>query len=171
MRSADDQSSLFDFGNRNAGDLQELKPVPILRVQLVHDPRPTLYSTSELTNANQAFDILRRYIEHEDREHLAVLMLDVKCRILGLHTVSIGSINSAIVCSREVFKAAILANSTGIIVAHNHPSGDPSPSPEDIQVTRLLKDAGEVLDIHLMDHLIIGHEGAYHSMKHHSGIL
>lgn len=93
------------------------------------------------------------------------MMLDVKNRVIGIHTVSIGNLNSAIVSPREVFKAAILANAASIIVGHNHPSGDVTPSPEDIQVTTTLQQAGKLLGIEVLDHIIVGEEGAHTSLK------
>jgi DNA repair protein RadC len=109
--------------------------------------------------------LLRRYLEHEDREHFVTLMLDVKNQVIGIHTVSIGNLNSAIVSPREVFKAAILANAASIILGHNHPSGDTTPSPEDIQVTEVLHHAGTLLHIDVLDHVIIGEEGAFCSLR------
>jgi len=79
--------------------------------------------------------------------------------------VSIGSLDASIVHPREVYKVAILANSSSIIVCHNHPSGDPTPSREDINVTKMLKEAGELLGIPVLDHIIVGSEGAYYSLK------
>jgi DNA repair protein RadC len=92
-------------------------------------------------------------------------MLDVKNQVIGIHTVSIGNLNSAIVSPREVFKAAILANAASIILGHNHPSGDTTPSPEDIQVTQVLFQAGKLLDIDVLDHVIIGEDGAFCSLR------
>ena len=85
-------------------------------------------------------------------------MLDGKNRIVSCNTVSVGSINQSIVHPREVFKSAILANSTAVLLAHNHPTGDPVPSPEDIQITRRLKEAGDVLGIKVLDHIIVGED-------------
>ncbi|RYG32505.1 DNA repair protein RadC, partial [bacterium] len=108
---------------------------------------------------------LKRYLEHEDREHFVILMLNVKLDLLGLHTVSIGTLSSATVCPRDVFKAALLANAGSIVLGHNHPSGDPEPSPEDLNITRVLRQAGEVLNIEVLDHVIVGHGGKVCSLK------
>jgi DNA repair protein RadC len=135
---------------------------PIFRFQLVrenHSERMTLHGPVD------AARILCSYLESEDREHFVSMMLDVKNRVIGIHTVSIGNLNSAIVSPREVFKAAILANAASIIVGHNHPSGDVTPSPEDVQVTSVLKKAGELLGIEVLDHIIVGEEGAHASLK------
>jgi len=82
--------------------------------------------------------------------------MDGKNRILCIDMVSVGSLNQSIVHPREVFKSALLSSSAGIILLHNHPSGDPTPSREDIEITRRLKEAGEILGVGVMDHIIIG---------------
>ena len=142
-------------------DLSELMP-PVFRVQLV---REVGAKRTGISDAHDAVALLRRYLEHEDREHFVTLMLDVKNQVIGIHTVSIGNLNSAIVSPREVFKAAILANAASIILGHNHPSGDTTPSPEDIQVTGTLHQAGKLLHIDVLDHVIIGGEGAFCSLR------
>ena len=91
-----------------------------------------------LDGSNDAARILCSYLEHEDREHFVAMMLDVKNRIIGIHTVSIGTLCAAIIAPREVFKAAILYNAASVILGHNCPSGDVTPSPEDIHVTKNL---------------------------------
>lgn len=139
----------------------ELFP-PVFRVQLVRESgvdRPSLDGPVD------AARILCSYLENEDREHFVSMMLDAKNKVIGIHTVSIGTLCCTVVSPREVFKAAILANAASIIIAHNHPSGDVTPSLEDIQVTAVLKQAGKLLDIEVLDHVIVGEDGAYASMK------
>jgi len=94
-------------------------------------------------------------IAFKDREHFLVILLNTKNEVLGIETVSIGSLNSAIVQPREIFKAAILANSASVILVHNHPSGDLEPSKEDLKSTKKLQEAGNLLNIPVIDHLII----------------
>ena len=94
-----------------------------------------------------------------DRECFAVALLDRKNRVTGFHVVSIGCLQGTLVHPREVFKAAILANAAAIIALHNHPSGDPTPSAEDREVTQRLRAAGELLDIPLLDHVILAADG------------
>lgn len=96
--------------------------------------------------------------EHPLQEQLIVIPMNRKNYPLGRFTVSIGTATSALVHPREVFRPAILAGATAIIVAHNHPSGDPAPSRGDIQVTRQLREAAKVLSIDLLDHIIAGRE-------------
>lgn len=150
-----------DFETAKQSSEEALMP-PVFRVQLIREvgmERPQVDSPCD------AAQILCRYLEHEDREHFVTLMMDVKNRIIGIHTVSIGTLNCAVISAREVFKAAILANAASIILAHNHPSGDVSPSPEDIQVTENLKKAGKLLDIEVLDHVIVGEDGKFSSLK------
>lgn len=78
---------------------------------------------------------------------------------------SIGTLNASLVSARDVFKAAILCNAASIVLGHNHPSGDVTPSPEDLHVTEILQKAGKLMDIEVLDHVIIGEEGSYHSLK------
>ena len=97
-------------------------------------------------------------------ENFIILCLNTKNKIAGVHTISIGSLNASIVHPREVFKVALLNNANGIICLHNHPSGDPEPSREDIEITHRLANAGNILGINVLDHVIIG-EQRYVSLK------
>ncbi|WP_192598427.1 RadC family protein [Sporosarcina limicola] len=90
------------------------------------------------------------------QEHFVVLFMNVKNEILHKQTIFIGSLNSSIVHPREIFREAVKRSAASIIVAHNHPSGNPSPSPEDIEVTKRLIEAGSIMGIELLDHVIIG---------------
>jgi DNA repair protein RadC len=99
-----------------------------------------------------------------DQEHLRTICLDTKNRVQKIQTVYIGSLNSSLVRIGELYKEAIRLNSAAVILVHNHPSGDPTPSPEDVLVTRQAVDAGKLLDIDCLDHLVIG-QGRYVSMR------
>lgn len=99
-----------------------------------------------------------------NEEHFVVLFLDTKNRIIERKTISIGTLNAAIVHPREVFRAAIERSAASIICAHNHPSGDPTPSREDIELTKRLMQAGELVGIDVLDHIVVGKEG-YVSLK------
>ncbi len=90
------------------------------------------------------------------QEHLRIVLLDTRNRVISIPTVYIGSLNAASVRVGEVFREAIRANSACIVVVHNHPSGDPTPSPEDVQVTRQIVEAGSLMNIDVLDHLVIG---------------
>ena len=102
-----------------------------------------------------------------DREHFRVLILNTKNHILKNCLVSIGSLNSSLVHPREVFKQAIKSSGAAVILIHNHPSGDPYPSNEDIEITKRLHEAGKIVGIEVLDHIIIG-DGSFVSLKERS---
>jgi len=107
------------------------------------------------------YSLLAKEMRSLDREHFIVLHLDLKNRLLARETISIGSLNETIVHPREVFKAAVINGSAALLLAHNHPSGNPLPSNNDINVTARLEAAGEILGIRIYDHLIFGDRGYY----------
>jgi DNA repair protein RadC len=100
-----------------------------------------------------------------DREHFWALALNTKNRLLRLVEVSVGSLNASIVHPRELFKEAVRVSAASLVVVHNHPSGDPTPSGADLQLTRRLVRAGDVLGIELVDHVVIGDGGTHVSMR------
>lgn len=104
------------------------------------------------------------HFRHEQREHFAVLLLNTKNHILAMPDVSVGSLTASIVHPREVFQAAVRYAAAAMILLHNHPSGDPSPSREDISVTQRLVKAGKIMDIPVLDHIILG-DGRFVSLK------
>jgi DNA repair protein RadC len=101
---------------------------------------------------------------HLDQEHLRAICLDTKNRVQKVATVYVGSVNTALIRVGEVFKEALKLNSAALIVVHNHPSGDPTPSAEDVLVTRQIVEAGRLLDVEVLDHLVIG-QGRFISMR------
>jgi DNA repair protein RadC len=109
-------------------------------------------------------DLVMEEMKNLKEEHLRVVMLNTKNVVIAIKDASIGSLNSSIVHPREVFTEAIKRSSASIVVCHNHPSGDPTPSSEDIQVTQRLKECGKLLGIDLLDHIVIGN-GIYVSLK------
>jgi DNA repair protein RadC len=116
------------------------------------DERATITSPADAANLIM-FDLSAR-----DQEYLFVILLDTRNRVIGQpFEVYHGSLNTSLIRVGEVFREAVKSNAASIIVAHNHPSGDPSPSPEDVSVTRALVEAGRLLDIEVLDHLVIGH--------------
>lgn len=118
----------------------------------------------KINSPQDVSDYLMDKLRFNKQEHFYCLCLNTKNEIIHEKTIFVGSLNSSIVHPREVFNEAIRHASASIIVAHNHPSGNPSPSKEDIQVTKRLKEAGEVVGIELLDHIIIG-DGTYRSLK------
>lgn len=119
---------------------------------------------SMITSPADAANLLMSEMMLLEQEHLRVVLLDTRNKVLSTPTIYIGSLNSSVIRIGELFRAAIRDNAAAFIVAHNHPSGDPAPSPEDINVTRQIAKAGALLDIELLDHIIIGHN-KYVSLK------
>jgi DNA repair protein RadC len=144
------------------------KRVNIVSIKMVREAT-MLYHIRNIGSPKDAVELGRKFLEDSDREKLAVCCLDTKNHPLSLNLVSIGSLNSSIVHPREIFKVAILSNAASIIIFHNHPSGDPAPSNEDINVTNRIKEAGRIIGINLVDHIIIGDKN-YCSLKE-KGIL
>ena len=136
--------------------------IPIYRVTLVREGKIPTYESRIRSSAN-AHTVLREYLAVTDPEHFVILMLDQKNQVIGIHTVSVGSLTASIVHPRETFKAAILANPAAIICGHQHLSGDCQPSREDRAITQRLKEGGALLGINLLDHVIVGGEGKYFS--------
>ena len=147
------QYNLFQTESKPAGKYR----IPAYRVQLVKEG--SLTTTRALVECSQdALDILNSLPELQapDREHFAVLFLDTKHRVIWADVPFHGSINTASVFPRAIVKAALLCNASAIIVAHNHPSGNPEPSVEDRRVTEQLQQACKLLDITVLDHLVLG---------------
>ena len=114
----------------------------------------------QFRSSQQIYETFRNRCERADREEFVVLLLDAKNKLLGFHVVSLGSLTPSVVHPREVFKIAILGNAAAILLLHNHPSGDPTPSNEDLHITQRLCQIGEVLGIRVLDHVVIG-DGRY----------
>jgi DNA repair protein RadC len=112
----------------------------------------------KISSPNDAANMLMSEMALLEQEHLRLLLLDTRNTVLASPTIYIGSLNTSIIRVGELFRAAIKENAAAIIVVHNHPSGDPSPSPEDVKVTRQIVKAGNLLDIDVLDHLIIGRQ-------------
>lgn len=120
-------------------------------VSHVRDPEAPAFTASP-----QVAEILQDYIPSDDREYFVEIFTDVKNKITGIHTVSIGTLTSSLVHPREVYRPAVLNGACSIIFGHNHPSGDATPSEEDVGLTKRLKECGDLLGIRVLDHVIIG---------------
>ena len=108
-------------------------------------------------------------LDLKPQEYLYAILISVKGEIVGVNEVSRGSLNGTIASPREIFRVAVMLPAYGIILVHNHPSGDPKPSQEDIDLTQKVVASGTVLDIPLVDHLVVG-ENRYYSFKEHGYI-
>jgi DNA repair protein RadC len=140
--------------------------ISFLNLRVIKENAGRYDVNKKIQSPEDVYSVVQKVIKANEyaEENLWMITLDVKNNITGIFTVSTGSLNSSIVHPREVFKRAMLQNAASIIICHNHPSGDPAPSKEDINITKRLHEAGEILGIKLLDHIIIG-DNRYTSLK------
>lgn len=129
------------------------KVLEIVRIKQI--VRESEYGRYSIKSPEDVAHVIQKEIGDEDREVFFVVCLNPKMEIVAIHRASMGNLNSSIVHPREVFKSAILNNASSIIVGHNHPSYNLSPSPEDIEVTKRLAKASEIIGIELLDHILV----------------
>lgn len=140
-----------------------MRSIDIVKVVQVRESKLEVERV-QIRSAADAAAAFQRYLDGADREYFVVAALNTKHVINAIHTVSIGSLDASIVHPREVLKFALLANAAAIIAAHNHPSGQSTPSNEDIQVTKRLVEAGRILGVDVLDHIVIG-DDSYSSLQ------
>jgi DNA repair protein RadC len=148
------------FKNRGRKKEERMEKVSCVKLKIIKEG-----SSAEMS-VSSCYDVYRimKFVEKKDRENFYAVHLDTKNRVLAIECISIGTLQHSLMHPREIFKGAILNNSAAIILVHNHPSGDPSPSPEDLQITERLSRAGDLLGINVYDHMVIGN-GNYRSIK------
>jgi DNA repair protein RadC len=128
--------------------------VPIYSLKLIRE-KTLRYPVSRVPDAMVGAECLRHYLRDKECEHLVVLMLDGNSNLIGVHLAGIGGITGTWSSPRDCLKSAIVARAHTIILGHNHPSGDPTPSPEDIAFTERVREAGKVIGIPVVDHIIV----------------
>jgi len=133
--------------------------IPLYQVKLERNGTIVKEQVQKADAPHLAAAIFKKFLGDAPKEHFMLMCLDSRTRAIGVIEVSVGTVSASLVHPRECFQPAILLNAASIIVAHNHPSGDTSPSAEDKAVTTRLTDAGQILGIPLMDHIIIGDQG------------
>ena len=138
--------------------------IPIVRLQIVKDNQVP-YGEIKLDKPEKAAKAINDFLGNVDREHIVICCVDNCLKPTHIQIVGIGTINACLISIPEIFKTAILSNSYGLFLFHTHPSGEVKPSMEDIATTRRVKEAGNVLDILLQDHIILGAEGKYFSFR------
>lgn len=142
-----------------------LKPIRFKQIKAVMETLEVREDVAEYLSPDRKYNspeqiaALFQFLTLETKEYFFTLHLDGKNRIACVDCVSVGSLNQSIVHPREVFKTALVSNAAALVLVHNHPSGDPSPSSEDIAITRRLKEAGDLLGIKVLDHVIVGTDG------------
>ena len=140
-----------------------IENVKIVSTRLVHE-KSVEYKVPKLNSPEAVYILLQKMIEDEPQECFVVLCLSAKGQLNNMSIVHRGGVNKSIVDMSAVFRTAILSNSPSIIVAHNHPSGDSTPSNDDIETTRALDSSSKIIGINLLDHIIIG-RNKYFSFK------
>ena len=133
--------------------------VPMYTTRLVRETHFTFSHRKQVSSPEEVADLLQQYFQDKDREEFLVVLLDTSNSLIGFSQISVGGLAASIVEPRQVFKVAILANAAAIILAHQHPSGNPEPSREDIRITRQLVEAGKLMGVPVHDHLIIAENG------------
>ena len=143
--------------------------VAAMRIELVRERGVTYPGTGYIDSPESLAAVARAFIGNADREVFVAVYLTTKHRIAAVEATATGTLNSTLVHPRELFKGALLANAAAVGLAHNHPSGDPAPSPEDLTLTAQLLAAGEVLGIRVIDHVVLGDLG-HVSIRETSGL-
>ena len=145
-----------------------MKRIKMVSLRLVRE-RTIPYESRNLDNSQAVYDLFRQMVEDLDREAMWVVCLDTRNRLTCLSQVSLGTLNAAPASPREIMKLALMTNARSLILVHNHPSGDPEPSPEDRAVTSQIKSAARLMDVRLIDHLIVG-DGRFYSFADQGGL-
>lgn len=133
-----------------------------VKIQLVRESKPV--KECVITTPDDVFNLVKDELRDSDREIFLSVQLNTRNKVLGINVVSVGTLNASLIHPREVFKPAILQNAGAIILVHNHPSGTEDPSTEDIAMTNRLSEAGKLLDIEVLDHVIVGN--TFYSFLH-----
>lgn len=147
---------------------KSFKWINVVSIKMVRESS-VLYKIRRISEPRDIVDLGKKFLDELDREELIVACLNAKNEVNSVNVVSIGSLNNSIVHPREVFKTAILSNAASIVMIHNHPSGDVTPSKEDKEITLRIKESGTILGICLLDHIIIGND-TYYSFKEHDEV-
>jgi DNA repair protein RadC len=157
--TAEELVSIYGVGPMGAARVLACVEMGRRAGSLRHDAHPSISTPEDVVAACGS------HLRGLDREHFWVLALNTKNRLIRMFEVSVGSLNATIVHPRELFKDAVKVSAASVVVVHNHPSGDPTPSGADVQLTRRLVKAGDVLGIDLLDHVVIGDAGEYSSLR------
>ena len=151
--SYDELRSIYGFGEAKTAQLKASFELGRRLLSLQENERATIRSPQDVAN------LLQGEMAFLEQEHLRVALLNTRNQVVSIHEVYQGNVNSAVIRAGEVFREAVRSNCPAIIVVHNHPSGDPTPSQEDIRVTEQLVEAGRILDIEVLDHVVVAQNG------------
>lgn len=165
MKNYNERFKQMEFNHVKEAPIKRVpaKRVNIVSVKMVKECS-MLYKNRVIRSPEDGYRLLQQFLGEVDREHFIVVCLDTKNQPTAINVCHIGSLNASIVHPREVMKPAILSNAASILVGHNHPSGNSEPSQEDIHVTRKLVEAGKIIGIEVLDHIVMG-EDEFVSLK------
>lgn len=135
-----------------------------MSLKLVRESSVT-YAVRRINGPDNLVGLVKEFLEDADREKCLAVYLNNKNEPNAIHVVSVGTLNSSLIHPREVFKAALLCNAASVILVHNHTSGDLTPSREDVEITKRLAEAGRMLGIEVLDHVVVGDSGRFVSLK------
>ena len=161
-----DETELLKVRGIGPKRVQQIKAIYEMARRLYSEP---FCSRPKIVRPEDIYKLVMADLRHLKKEVLKTILLNTKNEVISIEVVSMGSLNASIVHPREVFSIAIRKSAASIIVTHNHPSGNPEPSKEDVNITKRLVDAGKIIGIELIDHVIIG-DGRFTSLKEH-GII
>lgn len=138
-------------------------------VKLVKEVGVNYFLEDKITSPRIARDVIEKVLELSSSpvEKFGIIALNTKNKLVGVHVIAIGGLSQAVVEAREIFQRAILNNAASIILFHGHPSGEPDPSKEDVVFSKKIEDAGKIIGIKVLDHVVIGEGGTYISLKEH----
>ncbi len=169
------QELLAKFGNIKAisqatiEELSQIKGIGLAKAAQIkacfelgrrEDLEPELINF-DIKNPETVVKAIRAGIKDKAKEHFKLILLNPRNKIIGISTVSVGTLNASLVHPREVFKDAIVHSAASVVLAHNHPSGDPEPSEDDLTITKRLTEAGKILGVEVIDHIIVGKNGFF----------
>lgn len=138
----------------------------VVNVRLVKER--TIYSAAPVQSPSVAMEVIQGFMSDFDREAAGVLCIDSAGNVLNVHFCSVGALNYCIMDPKQILKAALLSNAASVLVFHNHPSGNVTPSREDVEQTKKLKEACKVMAVNFLDHMILGFNGTFYSFKEHN---
>ncbi len=152
------------------GNLELIKQSPLyhmhgLGLKVIRECPYDVVGGIQITKPSETYPLLEDLLKGEEKEHFYSILLNTRSEIQGVDLVSVGSLNASLVHPREVFRLPVICAAASIIVAHNHPSGSPTPSSADIDLTERLVKAGEIMGIELLDHIVYGDPGHFMSLR------
>lgn len=162
-------SGLYDLGIKDLKSIKGIGDSKAAQIACLLElskriSKEKAYNRLDFSNPDSIAEYYMEDLRHLDREHLVLVMLDSRCRLIKDKIMSIGTVNGSMLSTREIFIEALSCDALSIVLLHNHPSGNPKPSNQDILVTKNVFEAGEIIGIQLLDHIIIG-DNSYTSLK------